>query len=152
LNIGETNCETIALGESNEGKGEIIMRIQTRVLVLSLSVALGAAGTVAAKSPSSTRTIGSADGIEVFGTSWGSLAYCAAATFARQRLNASATDRILLSRPYGPSPTQPNQLSVGFELVPQDVRGRRTIFMRTGKRGVGESYSVAHAVAQCPKD
>ncbi|MFV0359924.1 hypothetical protein [Tropicimonas sp.] len=119
-------------------------------LVLALA-SLAASGAMAAGVANGLIATGPASGFEVFGTSGGPRAFCGAAEYARSHLGAQPADRVVLVRPWGPSPTQPNRRSVGFALQgPQaktDWGGG--IVLRTGEYGVGQNRSVGHAQLLC---
>lgn len=127
------------------------MHNPTAAFLLGLAVGLTATVASASQTPYGTWATGASDGFEVFGTSGGSNAFCAAGHYARWSLDARAADRVVLTVPYGPSPTQANQRSVGFVLVPQGSVSGNSFFSRTGPRGVGNNMTVSHAIWQCSR-
>ena len=72
--------------------------------------------------------------------------FCAAGTFAWIRLNASNTDRLVVSHGRAPSEYRPNRLAIGFRLAGPEVRPRGNILLGPSR---GQTKSVGHARALC---
>lgn len=97
------------------------------------------------------RVSGTAQEFEVFGRSGGTAVFCAAGDFARRKLGAASNDRVVLVRPFGPSPTQPTQRSTGFVLTGPEGRTAwgGGVLPFTGRFGVGQNRTVGHAAFLC---
>lgn len=78
----------------------------------------------------------------------GSDYFCAAGDFARVRLNAGATDRVVMVRPDGPSGTIPGGRSAIFTVGPPGPR-TQALISTVPMRRAGASLPVASAQALC---
>lgn len=85
-------------------------------ILLGLAL-LGASGAEAYNARNGLRVSGPPSDIEVFGSSAGSKVFCAAGDYARRKLSAPSNYRVVIVRPYGPSPNHANQRSVGLILT-----------------------------------
>ncbi|NSX54027.1 hypothetical protein [Parasulfitobacter algicola] len=94
---------------------------------------------------------GAGSEIEVFtrAGSHGSDYFCAAGDFARRKLGADTTDRIVISRAPGGSPTRANQRSMGFKLVPAGAKRSAKNSFVLSPRNIGLSRTVGHSVFLC---
>ncbi|WP_116132010.1 hypothetical protein [Tropicimonas sp. IMCC34043] len=120
---------------------------------VSVTLALSA-GQALARNGNAPRllTRGTPDNIEVFaggGAQQGSVFFCNAARYADGPLNARMTDRLVIIRPLGPSPTVATRYSVSFALVGRDVRSPWGGGVLVTPRRVGMNRSVAHSLSFC---
>ncbi|MGS4944733.1 hypothetical protein ACVDG3_04600 [Meridianimarinicoccus sp. RP-17] len=77
--------------------------------------------------------------------------FCAAGDFARVRLGARATDRVIMVRPDGPSGNIPGARSAIFEVGPPGPR-TQALISTVPMRQAGASLPVASAQALCRPD
>ncbi|QDY68800.1 hypothetical protein [Qingshengfaniella alkalisoli] len=75
--------------------------------------------------------------------------FCAAAEYARVRLNANPVDRIVLESPPGPSRSGHSGRAVGFELASREDVPETTSNITLSVNRVGEAISVAHGNNLC---
>ncbi len=73
--------------------------------------------------------------------------YCAAGDFAKRRLGASNTDRVVVTRDVGPSQTTANRQAVGFTLASRDAVDTSSSVTLSTK--VGQARSVGHSKSLC---
>ncbi|PRY26035.1 hypothetical protein CLV78_101128 [Aliiruegeria haliotis] len=96
---------------------------------------------------------GTAQGFEVFGRagSTGADYMCAAGEFSHVRLNARNNDRMVMTRPLGPSPTTPGRQSMEFVLLGPDARTPWGGSILQYPRRAGLNRSVGHARGLCSR-
>ncbi|WP_208349080.1 hypothetical protein [Pseudaestuariivita rosea] len=75
--------------------------------------------------------------------------FCAAGDYARRKLGAGATDRVMITRAPGGSPTRPNRRSMSFELFPAGAPIDDKNSFVLSPRNVGLSRTVAHSIHLC---
>ncbi|MEM1129850.1 MAG: hypothetical protein AAGH83_04930 [Pseudomonadota bacterium] len=85
------------------------------------------------------------------GSAGGSRFFCAAGNYANVMLNARASDRVVVTRPVGPSVTNPGGRGVSFALVPSDAAPNQGFFsgITANVSRAGQNFTVAHAEALC---
>ncbi len=74
--------------------------------------------------------------------------FCAAGDYAFFRLGASGSDRVIVTRPNGPSSTRPGSRSMEFRIIDFD-QGPRTPRIVLSMSDRGENLPIAHARLLC---
>ena len=123
--------------------------MRSKTLALIAALCLGATGASASVfTIAGLQARGPAENFEVFVRAGrGSEDYfCAAGDYAKRALGARASDRIVITRGLGPSPTVGNRLSIGFSVQATAARsqGIDQLFLRLRQPGANRSVAFAN--------
>ncbi|MDT0682837.1 hypothetical protein RM543_09080 [Roseicyclus sp. F158] len=121
------------------------------VLAAALCLVAGAGQAERQMASNGLYAAGDASGFEVLSlpNRTGADYFCAAGTFARERLGARATDRVEIARPLGPSRVDPGRRAVTFVVTPPERQGFTFRDVVLSTKRTGQNRTVGHAVSLC---